>query len=161
MSVDNFGREKFKDVFNMYTLELAVYAIMAFSYAYYAGVVQHVYLNAAVSLLVFGFLCYSSAFSLKYTLKRLALVPQTSLSVDSSALDFSYNGNKYNFCDILPSYTLNTYQHNWHLLEIALKSGKNVKLHLPKCVAEAFEKKYMAKYSEPDEVEHLSMGLSI
>lgn len=161
MSVDKFVKEKFKDVFNLYTLELFVYALLAFSYAYYAGIVQHVYLNAAVALLVFGFLCYSSAFSLKYTLKRLALVPTTELSVDPSALDFSYNGTKYNFCDILPSYTVNNYQRNWHLLEIALKSGKNVKLHLPKCVAESFEQKYMSKYSEPDEVEHLSMGLSV
>ena len=101
MSVDNFFKEKLKDVFNMYTLELLVYALLAFSYAYYSVFVKHIYLNAAVSLLVFGFLCYSSAFSLKYTLKRLALVPQTSLSVDPSALDFSYNGATYNFCNVL------------------------------------------------------------
>lgn len=147
MTKDTFGREKFRDMFNLYTLELLLYTILAFGYIYYFAVYKNDYVTAATALLVYIFLFYSSMFSLKYSIKNFILVPKTDLSVNCSALSFSLNGDTYNFCDILPTYTLTKYKFHWSRFNLTLKSGKELKFMLPKNVAESFEL-YVGKYSK-------------
>ncbi len=149
MGKDIFFKEKVKDMFNLYTLELVLYTAFAVCYVYYFAFCKHEYLPAATAILVFAFLFYSSVFSLKYSLKNLILVPQTDISVDCKSLNFSLDGETYNFCDMLPTYSLTKYRFNWSKFNIPLKSGKEVKFMLPKNVAESFEK-YVSKYSKAD-----------
>ena len=59
MGKDIFFKEKVKDMFNLYTLELVLYTAFAVCYVYYFAFCKHEYLPAATTILVFAFLFYS------------------------------------------------------------------------------------------------------